>query len=133
MTADEIWKLYMTLTQVESAFRSFKTDLGTRPVYHQLAERTTAHLFISTLAYSLLASIEYRLSEAGDHRSWKTIRGIMSTHRRDTIILTDDKRAIHHIRQTGMPEPAHLDIYRKLAVNYRMPRFKKILARKTQR
>jgi len=132
MAADEIWKLYMTLTQVESAFRSFKTDLGTRPVHHQLAERTTAHLFISTLAYSLLAGIEYRLSQAGDCRSWKTVRRIMSTHRRNTVILTDDKRNIHYIRQTGMPEPAHLDIYRKLGVNYRMPRFKETIAKKAR-
>ena len=130
MKADELWKLYMTLTQVESAFRSFKTDLGTRPIYHQLAERTTAHLFISTLAYSLLASIEYRMSQAGDSRSWQTIREQMITHRRDTMIMTDDKGKIHHIRQTGVPEPVHLDIYRKLGVKYRMNRFKETVAKR---
>ena len=130
MNADEIWKLYMTLTQVESAFRSFKTDLGTRPIYHQLAERTRAHLFISTLAYSLLASIEYRMSQTGDSRNWQTIREQLATHRRNTMIMTDDKGKIHHIRQTGVPEPVHLDIYRKLGVKYRMKRFKETVAKR---
>ncbi|MCL4448150.1 MAG: transposase [Actinobacteria bacterium] len=50
LDAKEIWNLYMTLVRVEEAFRSLKSDLGLRPVYHQLAERTAAHLFISVLA-----------------------------------------------------------------------------------
>lgn len=124
LEAGQIWKLYMTLTQVESAFRSLKTDLGTRPVFHQSAERTEAHLFISVLAYSLLVCIEHRLRQAGDHRQWRTVREQMSTHRRNTIILTDDKGSIHHIRQTGAPEPVHLDTYRKLGIQPRMSRFK---------
>ncbi|OVE82466.1 hypothetical protein BVY04_00905, partial [bacterium M21] len=51
--AEAIWRTYTTLTQVEAAFRSMKTDLGTRPVFHQGAERTEAHLFLSILAESI--------------------------------------------------------------------------------
>ena len=64
----DIWKLYMTLTRVEDAFRSLKTDLGTRPIHHQLGHRTAAHLFISVLAYHLLISIEYQLHNQGSQR-----------------------------------------------------------------
>jgi len=120
----------MTLTQVESAFRSVKTDLGTRPIFHQSAERTEAHLFLSVLSYGVLACIEHRLRRAGDNRQWRTVREQMSTHRRDTIILTDDKGNIHHIRQTGAAEPVHLDIYRKLGITPRMPRFKKFIGKR---
>ncbi len=60
-SAEEIWLLYMTLTRVEAAFRSMKTDLGTRLIYHQIARRTEGHLFISVLAYHLLINIEHRL------------------------------------------------------------------------
>ena len=74
LEAEHIWKLYMTLTQVEAAFRNLKTELGTRPIFHQSAERTEAHLFISLLAYSVLACIEHRLRQAGDHRQWRTVR-----------------------------------------------------------
>jgi transposase len=116
LLAEEVWQLYMTLTQVEYAFRSLKTDLGVRPVYHQLAERTQAHLFISVLAYHLLICIEQKLRENGDHRRWSTIRKQLSTHQRNTVILTDENDQIHHIRVSGKSEKIHQDIYRLLDV-----------------
>ncbi len=128
--AEEIWRLYMTLTRVEDAFHALKTDLGTRPVHHQLEERTSGHLFISVLAYSLLASIEHRLKEAGDHRCWRTIRARMMTHQRTTVIFTDEANTMHHIRQTGMPEPVHSEVYRKLGVAYKADRRKETVAKR---
>ena len=116
MTAKEIWNYYMTLTQVEGAFRAIKTDLGMRPVYHQIAERTKSHLFISILAYHLLISIEHQLRNKGDHRRWSTIRTQLSTHQRNTVMFTDADKKIHHIRVSGMPEKEHLEIYRLLGV-----------------
>ncbi len=116
MTATEIWRSYMTLTQVEGAFRSIKTDLGMRPVYHQIAERTKSHLFISVLAYHLLVSIEHSLRLKGDHRRWSTIREQLSTHQRNTVMFTDADDKIHHVRVSGMPEKEHLEIYRLLEV-----------------
>ena len=130
MDAERIWRTYMTLTRVEDAFRSLKSDLGTRPIYHQGRERSEAHLFVAVLAYHLLVNIEHRLREAGDTRQWRTVRDLLLTHRRDTLIFTDDQRRIHHIRQTGAPEPAHLDIYRKLAVGHRMERVHEVVARR---
>ena len=59
-SAEDIWTLYMTLTRVDEAFRCMKSDLGTRPVYHQIAGRTKGHLFISVLAYHLLINIEHK-------------------------------------------------------------------------
>ena len=120
--AEEIWKLYMTLTRVESSFRSIKTDLGTRPIYHQLAHRTSGHLFTSVLAYHLLISMEYRLRRKGSDISWKTARDILSTHQRQTVIMTNDKSEIIHVRVTGTPESAHREIYQALEVNVEQQR-----------
>ena len=115
-TALEIWKLYITLTNVEGAFRALKTDLGMRPVYHQNKERTEGHLFISILAYHLLINIERRLREKNDHRKWSTIKTELSTHRRGTIIFTDSNNEINHLRISGMPESNHKTIYKLLDV-----------------
>ncbi len=131
LTAEEIWHLYMTLTRVESAFRSLKTDIGTRPIYHQLARRTEAHIFVSILAYHLLISIEYQLSRHGDNRSWKTIRSVLETHRRNTIVFTDKDKLINHIRQSAQPESSHVDIYRKLNVRDPLKRNHYIAGRRT--
>jgi len=114
--AQEIWQLYMTLTMVEAAFRSIKSDLGTRPFYHQGAERTEGHLFIAIMAYHLLCNIEYKMKQKNDCRQWQTIREDLATHQRATVILTDKEDKIHHIRMSGMPETEHKDIYDKLGI-----------------
>jgi transposase len=117
MSAKEIWKLYMTLTRVESAFRSMKGTLGMRPVYHQKAERTEAHLFITVLAYHLLAVIENTLSQHGDHRTWETLRDLMSTLVRGTVAMRDERGATYNLRISGQPEAEHRDILGKLGIN----------------
>ena len=116
LEAKEIWRLYTTLTKVEAAFRALKTDLGVRPVHHQLADRTRAHLFISVLAYHLLICIEEQLRAKGDRRRWSTIRTELFTHQRTTITMTDSENRIHHIRVSGRPEKNHQEIYQLLNV-----------------
>lgn len=114
LSAREIWNIYNTLTQVEYSFRCLKTDLGMRPVHHQLAKRTEAHLFISILAYHLLICIENHLRDQNDTRKWSTIKTQLSTHIRSTVVMTDNEGRIHHIRVSGMQEKNHTDIYKKL-------------------
>ena len=122
----EIWELYMTLTNVEGAFRALKTDLGMRPVYHQNKERTEGHLFISVLAYHLLINIERRLRAKNDHRKWSTIKTELSTHRRSTIIFTDSNNEINHLRVSGIPESNHKEIYKLLDVKDTTQRIHKL-------
>lgn len=113
---EEIWSLYMTLTRVEEAFRCLKSELGTRPIFHQIARRTKAHLFISVIAYHLLASIEYKLNAAGDNRRWSTLCEALKTHQRSTVIITDSNNQIHHLRISSQPEVCHLKIYEALKI-----------------
>jgi transposase len=52
MTAEETVATYKSLSTVERAFRSLKTvDLKVRPIYHRLADRVKAHVFLCMLAY----------------------------------------------------------------------------------
>ena len=129
LSASEIWSLYTTLTRVENAFRSLKSDLGARPIYHHGSARTEAHLFISVLAYHLLVSIEYTLRQIGDHRTWPTIREQLSTHQRTTVILLDDTNQIYHIRVSGTPEAIHQKIYDLLDVKNPLKRKKKLIGK----
>jgi transposase len=49
---DQIVRSYKSLAEVERAFRSMKTvDLKVRPIYHRLADRVRAHVFLCMLAY----------------------------------------------------------------------------------
>jgi len=116
-SAEEIWRLYMTLTKVEKAFRSMKSDLGTRPIYHQKAIRTEAHLFISVIAFHLLCHIERALRSKGINSEWQSVRTDLTTHQRSTIIIQDEKTGgTHHIRVSGAPEASHEVIYRALGI-----------------
>lgn len=116
LDALQIWKLYMTLTRVESAFRALKSELGFRPVYHHGSERTEGHLFISVLAYHLLNTIEKKLYEKGDTRMWSTIRDVLSTHERNTIIMTAEDGSNHHYTVSSEVESEHQKVYDILGV-----------------
>jgi len=56
-----LWTRYVQLTQIESVFRSLKSELGIRPIYHQLEHRADAHVFIAFLAYCLQVTLKSRL------------------------------------------------------------------------
>ena len=52
LSAEDTVRAYKDLSKVEQAFRSYKTvDLKVRPIYHHLAERVKAHVFLCMLAY----------------------------------------------------------------------------------
>jgi transposase len=56
-----LWARYVQLTQIESVFRSLKSDLALRPIYHQLEHRADAHILIAFLAYCLQITLKHRL------------------------------------------------------------------------
>jgi len=49
---EDLWSAYIQLTEAESAFQIQKNDLKLRPIWHQTAERTKAHILICFLAYA---------------------------------------------------------------------------------
>jgi transposase len=56
-----LWSRYVQLTQIESVFRSLKSELGIRPIRHQLEHRADAHILIAFLAYCLQVTLKNRL------------------------------------------------------------------------
>jgi transposase len=56
-----LWTRYVQLTQIESVFRSLKSELGIRPIYHQLEHRADAHVLLAFLAYCLQVTLKNRL------------------------------------------------------------------------
>jgi transposase len=54
----QLWRWYIQLTQAEAAFRTAKSDLGLRPIFHQKTERVDAHIMVCFLALALWRSLE---------------------------------------------------------------------------
>jgi transposase len=116
LTGDEIWRTYMLLTRVEAAFRSIKSPLMERPIFHHLKHRTQTHIFLCILAYHLLAAIEKRFLDEGIHTSWWSIRQQLSTHQVATVVLPTNNGMVLRIRKGGTPEPDQKEIYRILRI-----------------
>ncbi len=116
LTADEAWRIYITLTRAESAFRSMKTPLAERPIFHHLERRVETHIFLCLLAYHLLVAVETTLLRQGVHTSWATVRETLATHEISTIVLPTNSGAILKIRKGSVPEAEHVELYRLLDV-----------------
>ena len=116
VTADEAWRIYITLTRAESAFRSMKSPLAERPIFHHLERRVETHIFLCLLAYHLLVAIETTLLRQGIHTSWATVRDALATHEISTIVLPTDSGAILKIRKGSTPEAEQVELYRLLDV-----------------
>jgi transposase len=117
LSADEAWRIYTLLTKAESAFRTLKSPLGERPIFHHKEGRVEAHIFLCVLSYHLLMSIEKTLLNAGVHTSWETVRETLKTHQINTIVLPTDGGMVLRIRQGTTPEAAHRDLYQKLRIS----------------
>ncbi len=64
---------YKQLWMVESIFRSAKTLLETRPIYHKFDDTIRGHVFCSFLALVLRKELEMRLEKQGDKLEWADI------------------------------------------------------------
>lgn len=116
LSEKEIWSVYTMLTQMEDAFRTLKTDLQLRPIFHQKEKRSDAHIFITLLAYHLLHSIRTCLKEQGITMSWRQIRDRMSTHCRVTNRMHTKEGHTLFIRTCTEPEEFHKTIYDTLNI-----------------
>ncbi len=93
---DALWRTYTTLTDVEAVFRSLKSELGLRPIYHRKPARADGHLFITVIAYQLVQVIRTRLRARREHARWTTLRRVLEGQQRVTATFRrPDGRTLH--------------------------------------
>jgi transposase len=111
-----LWKTYTMLTDLEAVFRSLKSELGLRPIHHQIAKRVSGHLFITVLAYHLVHTIRFKLKQMDNHSSWSSLRKILSTQSRVTVSMQCKNGGTVHVRKSTRPEPNQQEIYSALGL-----------------
>jgi transposase len=75
--AETVAHVYKTLWMVEDTFRTAKSILDTRPIYHKCDETIRGHVFCSFLALCLKRELELRLEAKGLEAEWAEItRGL---------------------------------------------------------
>lgn len=100
-----LWELYLLLTQIEAAFKALKSELGIRPLYHQLGHRVEAHIFVAFLAYCLVTTLKNRLQALAPGLTPKAVLEKLATIQMlDVYLPTSDGRWLVMPRFT-QPEP----------------------------
>lgn len=74
LPAEEVACKYKQLWMVESIFRSAKSLLETRPIFHKMDETIRGHVFCSFLALVVLKELESRLAARAVKLEWADIK-----------------------------------------------------------
>ena len=114
---ETLWRTYITLTDLEAVFRSLKSELGLRPIYHHKTLRTEGHLFITVLAYQLVQVIRRRLRQHGQSESWSLLRRILNGQQRITATFRRDDDCTLHVRKATVAESPQREIYQALGIS----------------
>ena len=89
-----LWDRYMQLVQVEAAFKSLKSDLGIRPIHHQLEHRVEAHILVAFMAYCLTATLKTPFARACARLDPESRAGQTGGHPGAGCLVADRRRAL---------------------------------------
>ncbi len=114
---EKLWRTYTMLTDLESVFRSLKSELGLRPVFHSKEDRADGHLFITVLAYQFVQVLRRKLKAANIGDSWSSLRDTLSVQRRITASFKMRDGHTLNVRKTTLAEPDLMKIYKALKID----------------
>jgi hypothetical protein len=125
-TAQDLWRAYTQLTEAEAAFRIHKDRLELRPVWHQTADRVTAHILVCFLAYVLRKTLEGWCRRAGLGTSVTTVlEELARIQSSDVVVPTRDGRQVR-LRCVVRPDRAQAILLDRLGLDLpqrlRLPR-----------
>jgi len=103
LSALQILDAYKQLYKIEQSFRSFKTFLETRPMYHWTEKRILGHLALCYISFTLLNHLQLRLRQKETPLTENQIR--KSLMKMQVSLLKQDKKEYYLASKT--PENAH--------------------------
>ena len=123
-----IWKWYIQLNAAEAAFRTAKSDLGLRPIYHHTTSRVEAHILVCFLALALWRTLEQWMASKGlGTCARKLITSIATIKSMDVIlpIKRGDQCSQLRLRVVAKPEKETTQLLARLGL--RLPRQSKMI------
>ena len=113
---ENIWTYYNVIRTVEETFKTLKSDLDIRPVYHKTDEASKAHLNLAVLAYWVVSTTKYILKKKGINIRWEELLRIMSTQQRVTMVAEQDNGHLLKVRRSTTPETKLAEIQDALGI-----------------
>ena len=103
--AADLWQKYMQLTEVEAAFRTLKSELAIRPLFHQLEKRVKAHVLVAFLGYALQVTLQHLLKRSGsEYSAAQALKRLSELYSVDIVLPTVEGREIWLRRITKREE-----------------------------
>ena len=127
-----IWMVYNIIREIEYSFRTLKTDLDLRPIYHKKDDATMAHLHLGLLAYWVVNTVRYQLKKTENETDkkqktiedetetmpinfqWKEIIRIMNTQKSVMTVSQNRYDEVIISRRCSDPTPKVEAIYHRL-------------------
>lgn len=116
----KLWQWYLQLQQAEAAFRTSKSDLHLRPVFHHKDERVEAHILVCFLALALWRTLEMWMKGKGLGTCARQLVGEVATIKSLDVVLpvrTAEGTTELRLRTVAKPEPLVAELLQHLGVH----------------
>src|SRR6202030_3717511 len=132
-SAEQMWSMYMQLTEAEASFRALKSELSIRPLFHQKEPRVKAHVLVAFLGYALWVTLKHLLkrrpaivpqpSASGVDNAqplspMKVLALLSTLHSADIVLPTTDGREIR-LRRITEPSAEQKSLLQQLGLTLR--------------
>lgn len=130
-SAEQMWSMYMQLTEAEASFRALKSELSIRPLFHQKEPRVKAHVLVAFLGYALWVTLKHLLQrrativpqplasgvvQAPPFSPMKALDLLSTLHSADIVLPTTDGREIR-LRRITEPTAEQKSLLHQLGLN----------------
>jgi transposase len=112
LAVNTILEQYKQLYRIEHTFRTFKSHLETRPMFHWTDKRIEGHLCLCYLSFTLLNYVLLKLYRAGLKTTEDQLRKMLSAMQ-VSLIAQDGKE--YYLRSA--PQPQEVPLQQKLGLN----------------
>ena len=115
-TPEDLWRTYIQLTDVEEVFKTEKTELAIRPVWHQLEKRVQAHVLFSFLAYAMWKTLQTWMDRSGLGRGARTVIEEFARIKATDVILPTTAGSDVRLTCITRPDKAQAAIIERLGL-----------------
>ncbi|MFW6158284.1 MAG: hypothetical protein ACOC8E_02870 [Planctomycetota bacterium] len=115
-TPEDLWRTYIQLTDAEAAFRTIKTDLVVRPIYHQTERRVHAHILVAFLAYAMWKTLQKWMEQAGLGRGVRTVMEEIARIKCGDVILSTRSGREIELRCVSRPDGHQRTLLQRLGL-----------------
>jgi transposase len=104
LSAKDLWRTYIGLTEAEAAFRQLKSPLELRPIHHQKDSRVEAHILVAFLALCMRRALALWMEGCGlGTAPQKLLDELRPIHSLDVVLEAHDRTEIR-LRVVSTPE-----------------------------